>query len=416
MKARELKKRLLTFSDKYACVALYDSNLVHVENTKYDWLFACGNKFQESFKPDLDSLQEFFDIHSHEFIFGILGYDLKEEIEGIASQNTSFHSLPDWCFFIPEILVKSVNGEIIWIKGSEDVIASKPIKEVPNEVYHFHPQISKDQYLESISKIQGHLQEGNIYELNFCREFHCQSANDIPIHGLFFKLQTENPSSFSSFFRIKQKVLISSSPERYLMRSGNKLISEPIKGTIPRSADSKIDLENFQILKNSEKERRENVMIVDLVRNDLSKIAKPHSVKVEALYSIRSLPKVHQMVSVISAELQVDTSLTDILKASFPMGSMTGAPKVAAMQFAEEFESFKRAWYSGSVGYIEPNGDFDFNVIIRSLIVDRENRKMSIAAGGAITILSDAEMEFQESEWKVQSVLKSIEAIVVQPT
>ena len=200
------------------------------------------------------------------------------------------------------------------------------------------------------------------------------------------------------------------------MKSGNTLISEPIKGTIARSPNQEVDESNAIKLKNSEKERRENVMIVDLVRNDLSRIAKPNTVRVESLYSIRSLPKVHQMVSVISAELESNIEFTEILRSSFPMGSMTGAPKIAAMKLAEELESFRRGWYSGSVGYIEPNGDFDFNVIIRSLIVERDKNRMSTAAGGAITILSDPEMEFQESEWKVQSVLKSIGAIVASTT
>ena len=411
-----LKEQLLDYSNQFDCVALYDSNSIPSESSKVDWIFACGDRYSKSIDSDLTKFQSFLDCHKNEYLFGVLSYDLKEGIEGLSSRNTAFHDLPAWSFFLPELLVKSVKGKVEWLIGNSDMLSSAVQKEDETEVYSFHPQISKSQYLSAIASIQENLQRGNVYELNFCREFHCNSINSIPIYSLYQKLQSANPSSFSALFRVKETVLISSSPERYIMKKGSTLISEPIKGTIERSENKEVDELNAEKLRHSEKERRENVMIVDLVRNDLSRIALPNSVQVEALYSIRSLPKVHQMVSVIRAQLKSDVHFTDILRASFPMGSMTGAPKVAAMKLAEELESFKRGWYSGSVGYIEPNGDFDFNVIIRSLIVERDKKRMSTAAGGAITILSDPEMEFQESEWKVQSVLKSIGAIVAPAT
>jgi len=412
----ELKKRLLNFASQFSCVALYDSNSISLENSKLDWIFACGNDFSQSFQPDLNRLQLYLNKNTDEHVFGLISYDLKQEIEGVSSNNPAFHNVPFWTFFTPEVLVKSVSGQIYWLKGNEGLLPEMTEFSKELEVYTFSPQISKTDYLKALSSIQQNLQKGNIYELNFCREFHCIAENEIPVYSLYQSLQAANPSSFSAFFRVDDKVLISSSPERYIMKSGNTLISEPIKGTIARSPNQEVDESNAIKLKNSEKERRENVMIVDLVRNDLSRIAKPNTVRVESLYSIRSLPKVHQMVSVISAELESNIEFTEILRSSFPMGSMTGAPKIAAMKLAEELESFRRGWYSGSVGYIEPNGDFDFNVIIRSLIVERDKNRMSTAAGGAITILSDPEMEFQESEWKVQSVLKSIGAIVASTT
>ena len=199
--------------------------------------------------------------------------------------------------------------------------------------------------------------------------------------------------------------IFSGSPERFLKKVGSKLISEPIKGTAKRGLTKTEDEELIKSLVSDPKERAENVMIVDLVRNDLSKIATKNSVQVEELCQIYSFETVHQMISRISCDIKESASFTEIIKATFPMGSMTGVPKIRAMELIEEHESFKRGVYSGSIGYIKPNGDFDFNVVIRSLVYNRKNNYLSCSVGGAITIQSDPEKEYEECLIKVKRIL-----------
>ena len=208
---------------------------------------------------------------------------------------------------------------------------------------------------------------------------------------MYFRLNTITKAPFSAFLNTEYHQMFCGSPERFLQKKGNKLISQPIKGTAARGNSEKEDLANKKTLQNKQKERSENIMIVDLVRNDFSKIAQKNSVKVDELCAIYSFETVHQMISTVCCEVKENTSFTDIIRATFPMGSMTGAPKLNAMKYIDELENFSRGIYAGSIGYIEPNGDFDFNVIIRSLVFNKEDKYLSCAVGGAITILSEPE-------------------------
>jgi para-aminobenzoate synthetase component 1 len=200
--------------------------------------------------------------------------------------------------------------------------------------------------------------------------------------------------------------LLCASPERFIHRSGSKLISQPIKGTAKRGSTEQSDELSKNHLATSEKEKAENVMIVDLVRNDLSKFAVKGTVLVDELFGVYTFPRVHQMISTVSCEIKKAVTFTQILRSAFPMGSMTGAPKVSAMNIIEEFENFKRGLFSGTVGYIQPDGDFDFNVVIRSILYDSESRTIAIPAGGAITNKSIPEEEFDEMVLKLRPQLK----------
>lgn len=250
-----------------------------------------------------------------------------------------------------------------------------------------------------------HIQLGDIFEVNFCQEYYAENAKINPVE-VYQKLIKLSPTPFSNFLKVNDKYCLGASPERFLAKSKNKVISQPIKGTIKRGKTKEEDEHLIHQLKNNPKEQSENIMIVDLVRNDLSRIAKKGTVKVEELCGIYSFPQVHQMISTISC--LVDESLTneEILSNCFPMGSMTGAPKVEAMKLIERYESTKRGLYSGAVGYFSPTGDFDFNVVIRSLLYNASNNYLSFMVGSAITSKSSPTNEYDETVLKAKAIFE----------
>lgn len=274
---------------------------------------------------------------------------------------------------------------------------------VETKINYIKCRESKNSYIEKVNKLKQHIQQGEIYEINFCIEFYAENVKINPFKQ-FDKLIAISPMPFSCFIKHQNKYLICASPERFLKKRDNVLISQPIKGTIKRSENIIEDKQLKEELKNSIKEKSENVMIVDLVRNDLSRIAERGSVKVDELYGIYSFPQWYQMISTISCTLKEGKGFDEILKATFPMGSMTGAPKISAMQLIEKYESTKRGMYSGSVGIILPNGDFDLNVVIRSIQYNTETGYLSFMVGSAITILSDAEKEYEECLLKAKAI------------
>jgi para-aminobenzoate synthetase component 1 len=268
-------------------------------------------------------------------------------------------------------------------------------------------KFSKEEYIKTVNQLKAEISAGNIYETNFCIEFFSNSADLNPIL-VFEKLSMGSPTPFSNYFKWFDKFIIGASPERFLAKRGNKLISQPIKGTAKRSHDAVEDWEYKTALQNHPKERQENVMIVDLVRNDLTKSAQSGTVKVEELFGVYSFKQVHQMISTVVCEAKEDLSVVDILKNTFPMGSMTGAPKIKAMQLMEHHERSKRGIYSGAIGYISPNNDFDFNVVIRSVLYNATEKYLSFQAGSAITYYADAEKEYEECLLKISGILSAI--------
>jgi para-aminobenzoate synthetase component 1 len=274
---------------------------------------------------------------------------------------------------------------------------------------NMNSRISKSEYISTFNKLQEHIKRGDIYEVNFCHEYFAKSAELNPVNT-FRNLYEISNSPFSAFFRTNDFYLMSASPERFVKKFGNTIISQPIKGTRKRGNSVEEDLKLKEELRQCPKEQSENVMIVDLVRNDLSKTAEKSSVKVEELYGIYSFTQVHQMISTITSELRDDIHWSEVLKTTFPMGSMTGAPKIRAMQLIEEYETFKRGLYSGSVGYVTPNGDFDFNVIIRSILYNTTNGYVSLAVGSAITANAKGDDEYAECELKAKAMLEVLNA------
>lgn len=367
----------------------------------------------------LSQIQQFVDENKGSYILMNLSYDLKNSIENLESSNEDRIGFPLGILWVPKYLVDLNKEHLHFVQGQSDRTSIEFIDYFMEEEIdqNFHPfphvfksRISKEEYIQNVSELKNEIQQGNIYEVNFCQEFYAENVDiQYPLDS-YFKLNQLTRAPFSSFFAIDDFMIFCGSPERYLMRQGNKLVSEPIKGTSRRGTSPEEDEMLKNQLLNDPKERAENVMIVDLVRNDLSRVALPNSVNVEELFGIYTFETVHQMISRISCEVDPEVPFKDILKASFPMGSMTGAPKISAMKLIEKHESFKRGLYSGSIGYIKPNGDFDLNVVIRTLIYNKKNQNLSCSVGGAITNQSDPEKEYEECLVKVKRILDGMNA------
>jgi para-aminobenzoate synthetase component 1 len=370
-------------------------------------------KLDLQFEPTL--VQDFFAANKGNYIFGYLCYDLKNSFEALTSANPDQLNFPTLHFWVPESLYQLKDKpRFIWgAHVKEHEVFANNFYTLLNEknaglTTDFQATTSKNRYFDQFGKLKNALQRGDIYEVNYCQEFHVENvAIPNPI-GLFGRLNELTKAPHAAFIQTKDHLVLCASPERFIQRKGNLLRSEPIKGTAPRATEKVQDQQLATALQNNPKERAENIMIVDLVRNDLSQIAAKDSVKVEELCEIYSFETVHQMISKISCQLDNSIDFTDILKACFPMGSMTGAPKIAAMQQIETHEDFKRGLYSGSIGLLEPNGDFDFNVVIRSLLYNRKTQYLSCAVGSAITIGANAEDEYKECLLKAEKLIHGL--------
>ena len=325
-------------------------------------------------------------------------------------------------FFQPKklFLIKDNDVEIQYLKMVDDEIEDD-LLEIQNEI-DCHPErsrkisnnikiklrIHKDEYFEKVTKMLAHIHRGDIYEANFCQEFYAEDSEINPLET-FKKLNAISKPPFATFLKIEDKYLMSASPERYIKKKGNTVISQPIKGTAKRSTNTIEDLKLAEDLSKDPKERSENIMIVDLVRNDLSHTATKGSVEVKELCKVYSFLQVHQMISTIQSQVQPETHPLDIIKTTFPMGSMTGAPKISAMKIIEVLEETKRGLYSGSVGYFTPKGDFDFNVIIRSILFNETKKYISYSVGSAITAKSNPLKEYEECLVKAKAMREALE-------
>lgn len=366
------------------------------------------------------NLKTFTDQHQ-DWLFGHFSYDLKNEIEKLTSQNQPLDSFEPLTFFIPKWVFYCIGNKVVCeTHYPEQFKALEKLMNPPKSSHrsiqapiNLSPLLQREEYLRKVRTIKNHIQIGDIYEANFCNAWKGNGAID-PLKT-YLRLNEHSPAPFSALYRIKNSYLICSSPERFLLKRGNRLISEPIKGTIARDADPVLDDLKKDKLKKSKKDLQENVMIVDIVRNDLSKSAKPATVKVSDLFGIRTFAQVHHMVSVVECEIAEKIHPVDVIKNAFPMGSMTGAPKVRAMEIIEETEVAKRGIFSGSIGYIAPNRDFDFNVVIRSICYDSATHKLSVQTGGAITSHSIAKQEYEESLLKAKAMMEILNNSVDKP-
>ncbi len=426
-----------------------------------------------------DKLQEYQQV-TNDWIFGYLSYDLKNNVEDLTSANFDGLQFPDLYFFQPQKLLifkgdvlemhylrmvddemesdfeeifsleisgksseesgkwreesgktsgdsgkspedsgeedgrKVESGE--WkVENRESALFSGDDQSTSGEKNEIRARISKAHYISKVNQMLSHIQRGDIYEANFCQEFFAEDCEIQPF-DVFEDLNEISVPPFAVFLKLEDHYLLCASPERYLSKTGQKILTQPIKGTARRSTDPEEDARIAKGLSEDPKERSENIMIVDLVRNDLSKVAKKGSVQVEELCKISSFKQVHQMISTVSAELEPGIPPVEALRATFPMGSMTGAPKISAMKIIEELEETKRGLYSGAVGYFNPEGDFDFNVVIRSILYNAKNKYVSYSVGGAITAKSIPEKEYEECLLKSEAMRKVLDPGAMSPS
>lgn len=372
-----------------------------VYSGRYELLVALGQRNVYRTYDELIAATE-----QQRWLFGVLSYDLKNEFEDLQSLNRSLFTTDPVVFFEPQTLVAICKTGEIEVEGVElpdELWALEWNENVPEHTLSKGNMQSKTDYLSKIGEIHELIREGEVYELNYCLAFEHEYPSFDPV-SFHYDLLKRSPVPMAAFFKDNTQYMCGASMERYIMREGDRLISQPIKGTIGKGSDHAEDLQLIDELYHSTKDRAENVMIVDLVRNDLAKICESGSVKVDELFGIYSYLQVHQMISTISGTLRPNQTFHDILKASFPMGSMTGTPKISAMKHIDQLEDFSRGWYSGAMGYIAPNGDLDLNVVIRTLFYEKVNGRLQYCAGGAITIDSEAEKEWDEIQLKTKAI------------
>ena len=364
----------------------------------------------------LEGLRDFPGLED-DWVFGHLSYDLKNEIDHLQSTLPDRTGFADLFFFVPEYVLQLDENQLqigSFRPDHEAIFSSIETHSLPgplrkmNEV-DVRQRMDKESYIQTINSIKDHIKRGDCYELNFCQEFYAEDIEIDPV-AIFLKLGSISPNPFAAFYKTDNAYLLCASPERYIKKTGQRLVSQPIKGTSIRFVNDKErdDLQRDGLLQ-SQKERSENVMVVDLVRNDLARVCVEGSVVVDELFGIYSFPQVHQMISTISGELKPGKDFVDIIRATFPMGSMTGAPKRKVMQLIEKYEKSRRGLFSGAVGYITPGGDFDFNVVIRSILYNANDHYLSFSTGSAITHYSDPEAEYAECMLKGEAIRRVLE-------
>lgn len=418
----KLKDALLKWSQQFQEIVWLDSN-AHINTySSFDALLAVDALTAKA----TDSQNAFNDLKEYQretkdWIFGYLSYDLKNDVERLTSSNFDGLHFPELYFFQPKKIISIQDEKLTFnylnmvadeieadyqaILGQIDVVHEAVVSKSKSRI---RMRIFKDEYFKQVKQMLAHIHKGDIYEANFCQEFYIEDTQ-IDVLSAFTKLNEISKAPFATYMRVNDSYLLSASPERYIKKEGTKIISQPIKGTAKRSLDAIEDEELKMALVNDEKERAENIMIVDLVRNDLSKSAVKGSVIVEELCKVYSYEQVHQMVSTITANVAEDKNPVDSIRETFPMGSMTGAPKISAMKIIEKLESFKRGLYSGAVGYFTPDGDFDFNVVIRSILYNASKKYVSYAVGGAITSKAIPEKEYEECLLKAKAMREVLE-------
>ena len=425
LEVESFKQQLLCWADSFGEVVVLDSNVIANEKalySSYDFIVAVDaftslkTDYVNSFK-DLYQYQN----QTKDWLFGTISYDTKNAIESLSSTNQDGLEFPDLFFFQPKklFLIKGSELEIQYLRMCDDEIESDfeaiqnqngsdlstSVSQTKNTIQQ---RISFEKYLEKTEQFLKAIHRGEIYEANFCMEFFAENADIEPLH-VFQRLNAISKAPFAVYFKRNSQYLLSASPERFLKKIGSKVISQPIKGTSKRFSDPVLDEKAKKNLALDPKERSENIMIVDLVRNDMSKTATKGSVQVEELCEVYSYKQVHQMVSTIVSEVEAHLSSVSVIQSCFPMGSMTGAPKISAMEIIEQLEETKRGLYSGSVGYFTPSGDFDFNVVIRSIMYNELNKYLSFSVGSAITAESIPENEYNECLLKAKAMFDVLE-------
>ena len=406
---------MLNWANQFNIFCFLDSHDYYRDTAAFDCILAagCNRSITLPRGNAFTSLKDFYE-KKPGWLFGHLGYGLKNEVESLSYRQDELVNFGLGFFFDPEVVIRLQNNELTITSTTKlPEIIFKEIEVQAGSISAGLPanvtvkaSISKEKYIDTVNVLRQHIIKGDCYEINYCQEFSVHNAVINPLYT-YSRLVHLSPNPFAALYKLKDKYCICASPERYLKKSGVKIISQPIKGTIKRNnKNTRQDDANKEQLLFSSKERSENVMVVDLVRNDLSKICKEGTVEVQELFGIYSFPHLHQMISTIKGELADDLHWTDAIKATFPMGSMTGAPKKKVMELIDAYEPVARGLFSGAIGYVTPNGDFDFNVVIRSIFYDVANKKLSFSAGAGITFNSIAQKEYEESMLKAEAIIE----------
>ncbi|PSR53161.1 para-aminobenzoate synthase [Adhaeribacter arboris] len=410
----EFKQKALYWADSFQQVAFYEPNQIKFPHQGFQNFLAVSNVFLNFDRNNaLESLQTEVD-HLQQTLCCILSYELKNQIEPLTTSHTHKIKFPIIHYFYPDISIVFRDNIITIISKSDDCnLVYKAIVHttiLPNSAESpipVKPIISQNDYIQRVNQIKQRILEGDVYELNYCQEFQAEVNEFHPV-TTFIALNQLSPMPFAGFYKVNDCYLLCASPERFLKKSGNTLIAQPIKGTIRRGRTDFEDNQLKQELASNEKEIAENMMIMDLVRNDLARCSITGSVKVEEMFAVYRFKQVFQMITTIRSQVTPATRLSQILRCTFPMGSMTGAPKIQAMRLIDQYEVFARGLYSGSMGYILPNGDFDFNVVIRSIQYNRSAKHLTFAVGSAITYDSDPEKEYEECILKAEAILNTL--------
>lgn len=405
-----IKQKILYWANLFPTFITYDSNSHFDSYSKYDFLIGIDalSRYTESFKNE-----NFKEWKNNDFVCGAIQYEFNHTLFEIAEKKNTFIDWENYYFFKPRYVIYIQSGRIYINRNYPEAIE---LLEKINQFeisamdalpkIQFETDISKNKYIETVSKIKDKIIEGAFYELNYCIDFKAENASFEPIQT-FIHLNNIAQTPMTALAKLDKKWILSYSPERFIAKRKNQLIAQPIKGTAKRNFNTDEDNQIKNELQTSEKERAENSMIVDLMRNDLTPFAKTGSIEVKEWCEIYSFKHVHQMISTIEATLEKEEQSVDALINCIPAGSMTGAPKKNVMKHIESFESFKRQMYAGNIGYFDFDGDFDWNVVIRSIYYDEKNNKANFSVGSAITIQSNAEEEYKECLLKAQFILKA---------
>ncbi|TJZ63144.1 anthranilate synthase component I family protein [Sphingobacterium olei] len=410
--------KALQWAQQFEQVCFLQSNDYKDDYASIDAMLAvdASEIFESDSLTTFEKLTIFKAKHSSNWMFGFFSYDLKNEIESLKTSFPNPVGFADAYFFIPKVLIKFIGTSI-------EIEAEKP-SQIYESINHYSStesiadfnkkikrRFSKKAYFNAFHRMMDHIKRGDVYEVNLCQEFYAENVELDPL-AVYTKLNTVSPTPFSTFFKANDKYILSASPERFLAKRGDILISQPIKGTAPRGNTPQEDQEIIHTLKNNPKEIAENVMIVDLVRNDLTRSALPGTVAAEKRPQVHTFKQVHQLISTITCKIDQSKSDIQVIKDTFPAGSMTGAPKISAMRLCDQYEISRRGVYAGAVGYFSFNGDFDFNVIIRTILYNKSSKYLSFHTGGALTIEADPEKEYNECELKASAILKTLNTVL----
>ncbi|WP_181306473.1 aminodeoxychorismate synthase component I [Rufibacter sp. XAAS-G3-1] len=409
------QKALAWATQQNEVVAYYEPNGIRYRHGAFENLLGMRRHRSAADVSSWEMLQNALEQNSTIPLLGYLTYDLKNGLEQLQSQHPDQLGFPELYFFQPETWLVWAEDSVTIFSGVEDPAAIALAIQGTSYSGSFsknrietQPRVAKEEYLRAVEQLRQHILEGDVYEVNYCQEFYAHEVSVDPL-PLFWKLHAASPTPFAGFLKLTDRYLLCASPERFLKKQDSLLISQPIKGTIRRGATLEEDQRQRTLLATSEKEQAENMMIVDLVRNDLNRVAVTGSVQVDELFGLYGFQYVWQMISTVTCQVPDSVTAVEILKATFPMGSMTGAPKIRALELIEQYEKTRRGLYSGAFGYCLPNGDFDFNVVIRSLQYNAQTGYLSFEVGSAITYDSDPEQEYQECLLKAAAIKRVLE-------